>query len=82
MRQFGSRILKLRSHAYPSVSRCHLRGLHTPKPLKHRIEEGLGEFLAPTAYRTVAVDYQKGLLERLNAEVRGVGFGTVLVLLY
>ncbi|ESK93615.1 manganese superoxide dismutase [Moniliophthora roreri MCA 2997] len=72
MRHLGTCITRLGRHTRPSaISRWNLRALHTPKPLKYRIEEGLGEFLPPAAYRTVAVEYQQGLLERLNEEARG-----------
>lgn len=51
--------------------RWSTRRLHLRSPLKYRIDEGLGEFLPPPALKTVAVDYQQGLLQRLNEEVRG-----------
>ncbi|KAF8897143.1 Manganese/iron superoxide dismutase [Infundibulicybe gibba] len=54
-----------------TVSRWSVRALHTPRALVYPIEEGLGDFLPPAALKTVAVDYQQGLLERLNEEVRG-----------
>jgi len=47
------------------------RNLHSRRPLKYPIEEGLGDFLPPEALKTIAVEYQEGLLERLNDEVRG-----------
>ncbi|KAF9008851.1 hypothetical protein BDQ17DRAFT_1539258 [Cyathus striatus] len=47
------------------------RRLHTPLPLPYSVEGGLGSFLPPAALKTLAVDYQTGLLERLNEEVRG-----------
>ncbi|TCD70461.1 hypothetical protein EIP91_003222 [Steccherinum ochraceum] len=35
---------------------------------------GLGDFMSPAALRTIAVDYQEGLLDRLNDLVRGTPF--------
>jgi Fe-Mn family superoxide dismutase len=39
--------------------------------LEYPIEDGLGAFLPPPALKMLAVDYQDGLLQRLNEEVRG-----------
>jgi hypothetical protein len=47
------------------------RGIHRLRELPYNIEEGLGEFLPPQALKTVALDYQQGLLDRLNEAVRG-----------
>lgn len=41
------------------------------RPLPYPIEEGLGDFLPPKALHTIAVDWQEGLLSRLNDQVRG-----------
>ncbi|KAF9821049.1 hypothetical protein IEO21_01026 [Rhodonia placenta] len=46
------------------------RSLHERRPLAYSIEEGLGDFLPPRALKTIAEDYQEGLLERLNEQVR------------
>jgi len=48
-----------------------VRNLHERRALLYRIEDGLGDFLPPAALKVVAVDFQQGLLERLNDEVRG-----------
>ena len=48
------------------------RHIHTAKPLPYPIEEGLGDFLPPAALQTIGVEYQQGLLERLNEQVHGV----------
>lgn len=53
------------------VARLRLRHIHQRKELPYPIEEGLGTFLPPHALKMVAQDYQHGLLERLNNEVRG-----------
>ncbi|KAG8714903.1 hypothetical protein FRC11_006567 [Ceratobasidium sp. 423] len=45
-------------------------GLHARRELEYPIEEGLGEFLTPEGLRTIAVDWQEGLLNRLNEEVK------------
>ena len=47
------------------------RHLHTAKPLPYPIEEGLGGFLPPTALKTIGLEYQQGLLERLSEQVYG-----------
>ncbi|KAG5644936.1 hypothetical protein DXG03_007401 [Asterophora parasitica] len=47
------------------------RDLHQRIPLPYDVEGGLGNFLPPAALKAVAVDYQDGLLQRLNDEVRG-----------
>ncbi|KAL0580894.1 hypothetical protein V5O48_001087 [Marasmius crinis-equi] len=71
MYRIGSCISRLRTCPRTTPSTWHLRRLHTPKQLKYRIEEGLGEFLPPPALQVVGVEYQQGLLDRLNEEVRG-----------
>jgi hypothetical protein len=48
-----------------------VRRLHQRRALLYHIEDGLGDFLPPAALKVVAVDFQEGLLERLNEEVRG-----------
>ncbi|KAG8855666.1 hypothetical protein FRC20_000722, partial [Serendipita sp. 405] len=61
--------------AGPSVSSLvslgSFRSIHHVRPLPFDIEYGLGDFMSPAALKTVAVDYQKGLLDRLNEEVKG-----------
>lgn len=47
------------------------RNLHARRPLSYPVEGGLGDFLPPPALKTLAVDYQEGLLQRLTDEVRG-----------
>lgn len=49
----------------------HYRSIHFRRELPYPIEEGLGDFLPPSALKTIAVDYQDGLLQRLNDEVKG-----------
>ncbi|KIY45940.1 hypothetical protein FISHEDRAFT_48500 [Fistulina hepatica ATCC 64428] len=51
--------------------RTHARRLHQLKPLSYDIDAGLGRFLPPDALRTVAVEYQSGLISRLNEEIKG-----------
>jgi Fe-Mn family superoxide dismutase len=45
--------------------------VHGRIELKYPIAGGLGEFLPPAALKVVAVDFQEGLLSRLNEEVKG-----------
>lgn len=47
------------------------RSVHTLPPYNFPVENGLGNFLSPNALRTIAVEYQGGLLDRLNELVRG-----------
>lgn len=47
------------------------RGVHSRVPLPYPIEEGIPQFLSPTALKTIAVDWQQGILERLTDQVRG-----------
>ncbi|KAF8631264.1 hypothetical protein AX15_002591 [Amanita polypyramis BW_CC] len=64
------------AHIVSFVSRARLhpgwstRGLHQRRALLYNPEDGLGEFLPPPALKTVAVDWQQGLLDRLNEEVK------------
>ncbi|KAG2013454.1 hypothetical protein CC2G_010367 [Coprinopsis cinerea AmutBmut pab1-1] len=51
-------------------SRILSRKLHERRPLQYPIEGGLGNFLPPPALKT-AVEWQTGLLDRLNEEVKG-----------
>ncbi|KAH7100566.1 hypothetical protein BKA62DRAFT_830784 [Auriculariales sp. MPI-PUGE-AT-0066] len=51
------------SRALAAVQR---RALHTRTELRYNVDHGLGDFLPPAALKIVAVDYQQGLLDRLN----------------
>lgn len=62
--------LSARRHAI-IPPRWSTRNLHAPRPLPYPIDQGLGNFLPPAALKTLAVEYQEGLLERLNDQVRG-----------
>jgi hypothetical protein len=48
-----------------------LRCVHTLPKLPYPVENGLGNFLSPKALRTIAIEYQGGLLTRLNELVQG-----------
>lgn len=54
------------------------RHVHTRLELPYDIEKGLGEFLPPAALKTVAVEYQQGLLDRLNEQVAGELFACII----
>ncbi|KAJ3807882.1 Manganese/iron superoxide dismutase, partial [Lentinula aff. lateritia] len=56
------------------------RGVHTAKPLPYDPKHGLGAFLPPEALRVVAIEYQQGLLDRLNDEVRGTEMANMSVM--
>lgn len=57
--------------ASPAPSSLFLRALHHRVPLPYAPDQGIPGFLSPDALRTVAVDWQDGLLTRLNDLVRG-----------
>lgn len=58
--------------ASTSASRLAPRSLlHTRVPLDYPLEAGVGKFLSPTALKEVAVDWQEGLLNKLNSLTRG-----------
>ncbi|KZT41126.1 manganese and iron superoxide dismutase [Sistotremastrum suecicum HHB10207 ss-3] len=46
------------------------RWLHAPRPLHLDVDKGLGDFLTPAGLRTIAVDWQHGMLKRLNDLIR------------
>ncbi|KAF9071030.1 Manganese/iron superoxide dismutase [Rhodocollybia butyracea] len=62
MKRFATRLISRRPL-------CRYK--HTHVPLPYDVNKGLGEFLPPAALKVVSFDYQKGLLDRLNEEVRG-----------
>ena len=72
---FSSLATVARRPARPSsgfrLASVAVRNVHQLRRLPYSIENGLGDFLSPEALRVIAVDYQSGLLERLNDEVRG-----------
>ncbi|KAF9482012.1 hypothetical protein BDN70DRAFT_919454 [Pholiota conissans] len=51
------------------TSKWATRSMHRARGLPYDIEKGLGNFLPPPALKTF-VEYQEGLLERLNHELR------------
>ncbi|KAF8138125.1 hypothetical protein EV363DRAFT_1155598 [Boletus edulis] len=48
------------------------RHVHTRKALPYKTEDGLGDFMSPQTLHMVAVEYQQGLLDRMNQECRDV----------
>lgn len=58
-------------------SRLGTRNVHRRIPLPYPINGGLGKFLPPPALQTL-VDYQDGLLSRLNEEVRGTSIKSTI----
>ncbi|KAH9894151.1 Manganese/iron superoxide dismutase [Cubamyces lactineus] len=77
MSAFGLRLSASASRASRLASasaracRVQSRALHKRKELSYPIEGGLGTFLPPHTLKMIAEDYQQGLLERLNDQVRG-----------
>ncbi|BGP16422.1 hypothetical protein JCM10213_004022 [Rhodosporidiobolus nylandii] len=57
--------------AAAAVAASSRRALHQRVPLPYPTEQGIPGFLSPEALRTVAVDWQQGVLDRLNQLVRG-----------
>ena len=47
------------------------RQAHSALGLTYKITDGLGRFMSPKTLDLVAMDYQRGLLQRLDAEVKG-----------
>lgn len=56
---------------YRIKPRWNKRNYHQLEKLPYPIENGLGDFLPPEALKVVAIDYQAGLLQQLNEELRG-----------
>ncbi|BGP40205.1 hypothetical protein JCM10450v2_004184 [Rhodotorula kratochvilovae] len=56
------------------------RALHHRVPLPYDAEQGIPGFLSPNALRTIAVDWQEGVLSRLNDLVRGTELESASVL--
>ncbi|KAI0370305.1 manganese and iron superoxide dismutase [Pilatotrama ljubarskyi] len=63
----ATRLASVRTQA----CRVQSRALHRRRQLSYPIEEGLGTFLPPHTLKMIAEDYQQGLLDRLNDQVRG-----------
>ena len=59
-------------------SRLGTRNVHKRIPLPYPISNGLGKFLPPEALRTL-VEYQDGLLSRLNEEIRGTSLDLTII---
>ena len=53
------------------MPRSARRALHIRRELRYPLENGVGEFLPPEALKT-SVEWQDGLLDRLNDQVRGM----------
>ncbi|KZV71427.1 hypothetical protein PENSPDRAFT_577744 [Peniophora sp. CONT] len=47
------------------------RCLHVRRALPYAVEDGLAPLFTPEALQTIGVEYQQGLLDRLNDETRG-----------
>ncbi|GJE84766.1 manganese and iron superoxide dismutase [Phanerochaete sordida] len=55
----------------PSVFRVLAsRSLHHRVQPPYNVEDGMGDFLPPASLKMIAEDYQQGLLDRLNDEVK------------
>ncbi|GAA5887009.1 hypothetical protein JCM3774_005130, partial [Rhodotorula dairenensis] len=58
-------------HSLLAAALQQKRFAHRRVPLPYDAEHGLPGFLSPNALRTVAVDWQQGVLARLDELVRG-----------
>jgi superoxide dismutase, Fe-Mn family len=75
------RVVPLRPRHFPSfrpiaTQRVQLqhqsrRCVHQLRQLPYDVDQGLGSFLSPAALRMISIDYQQGLLNRLNEQVKG-----------
>ncbi|KAF8342337.1 Manganese/iron superoxide dismutase [Cantharellus anzutake] len=65
------------SGAFPVTWSC--RHVHTVPNLRYDIDEGMGDFLSPKALRLLAVEYQGGLLSRLNDQVKDTQYENLSV---
>ncbi|GJN90532.1 hypothetical protein Rhopal_003543-T1 [Rhodotorula paludigena] len=68
------------SSAAASAPAAARRQLHSRVPLAYSPDHGIPGFLSPAALRTVAVDWQQGVLDRLNDLVRGSDLESLSVL--
>lgn len=78
------------ARAPKSAARCSLRhnssnppskaqsSLHRRRELEYPLENGVGDFLTPKGLHTIAVEWQEGLLQRLNDEVKGESLGQLI----
>ncbi|KAH9967728.1 hypothetical protein BGW80DRAFT_1339737 [Lactifluus volemus] len=48
-------------------------------PLPYEVEHGMGDFLPPAALKLIAEDYQQGLLDRLNEQIKGTNLENMSV---
>ncbi|KAI0052572.1 hypothetical protein FA95DRAFT_1553238 [Auriscalpium vulgare] len=68
----SSRLARLALGAGQTNARSMLsRRIHVRTKLPYNVEDGMGDFLPPVALKMIAEDYQQGLLDRLNDEIRG-----------
>ncbi|THH21040.1 hypothetical protein EW146_g435 [Bondarzewia mesenterica] len=72
----SSRATRLSPRALSQTKRARAvptRNIHVRKELPYKVEDGMGQFLTPQGLKNIAVDYQQGLLDRLNEQVKGSG---------
>ncbi|KAH9482885.1 Superoxide dismutase [Mn/Fe] [Psilocybe cubensis] len=69
LRLVSSRIPRSSSRFSSFQSTLGRRNVHQVRELPYPIEQGLGKFLPPAALKTL-MEYQKGLLDRLNDELK------------
>ncbi|GAA5889743.1 hypothetical protein JCM16303_005364 [Sporobolomyces ruberrimus] len=56
------------------------RSVHHRVPLPYKLDQGLEGFLSPNALKTIAIDWQQGVLDRLNELVRNTDAENLSVL--
>lgn len=68
---FSRAVPRLSTLKASRLSSVH-RSLHSRVPLDYPVEGGVGNFLSPKALKTIAVDWQEGVLDKLNTLTRGM----------
>lgn len=66
-----SRALPRLKASTPRIVAAQRSLLHSRVPLDYPLENGVGSFLSKDALKTIAVDWQEGVLDRLNQLARG-----------
>ncbi len=75
---FSRAVPRLSSLSTSRLTALH-RSIHSRVPLDYALEAGVGSFLSPKALKTVAVDWQEGVLNKLNTLTRGKSAPSALV---
>ncbi|KAI0313448.1 Manganese/iron superoxide dismutase [Amylostereum chailletii] len=74
-----SRAVRLASPQWTQAPKARSRQIHTRRPLPYDVEDGMGKFLTPEGLKMIAVEYQQGLLDRLNEQTKGTELKNVRI---